>query len=56
MHDYSTKYIPKEEEPTHIKIILKSTPIILLYDQLCYNAPKDTEMGREIEKANKEDI
>lgn len=55
MCDYASEYISKEEEQPHIKITLKSTPIILLYDQLSYNAPRDTEMGLEIERANKED-
>lgn len=56
IYNDTTKYIPTEEINSHIKIILKTTPIILLYEQLSYNAPRDTEMGQLIQMANEKDI
>lgn len=56
IYNDATKYIPKDEINSHIKIILRTTPIILLYEQLSYNAPQDTEMGQSIMRANEKDI
>lgn len=38
---------------SHIKIVLNTTPFILLYEHLSYSAPRDTKIGQEIEASNK---